>query len=1505
MASAASAAAVLASQQPSALLSSYTHVGFDLDHTLARYRLDAFSPFLFGLLRDFLVARRGYPAQTFARLAFREAYTHKALIFDAKLGNCIKLGADKSVLAASHGTTRLPGDKPKDAETETEAEPQGEIAAPPRMLSAADIKAAYPTPLLDFDGSRHPRWHALYTFFEMPGAPLLQAMVEATDRGLLSPEALVGRSLPDHPYGHIFPAISAAYEYHLSSPHRGDYFPAFRANPARFLHTRFEVAQWLRRLRGGEDEAAESAAPKEKKPKTFVFLCTNSKMDYTELLCTFSFGPDWRNLFDLIIVDAKKPFWFAGEGQRPGSVTAPVTPMMQTTTAAATGTPAAAAASSAAPLASTTTATASGAVVVAGAPPNHVVRPFYFVDPATLFADVARGPATLADLAVPHAVFVHGNAPVLHTLFRSQMQLHHGGETEPRVIYFGDHLHTDCMATRQFTSWASGAVVEEIEPWHAHAHAHAHGHQTDHGEHHTHATSAEAAACKHHTFHKLDSLLLSSSSSSGSSTRALAHVQAQVAETPAFGSFFHHVSPPPECTDDGICAAAAASAPEGPGGVEWTYWHRVLSSHCDVVVGCLTDCIVTSTSSLPAVTSSSAVSAKSAAPAAASTSDAASSAAASSAAPPRGIGPRLHSSCIQPPTIVRFQPPPYGASFGREDTPARVQAIAFLTAQQQQHMQQQPQQQASNSPSAELPPPPVATLQYSVHRLPLSLKAEMRAIFPELSTWGSDDDASVAASATSSPSSSAATTTAATTKAKSLTASQFAQLPLLSLATFQPCAFPLLSYEPAVEREKNRLLECFDSWTRIIANHLRSRGHWADLVDPCTGYPTLGPHGSGVYSEVDAAAVLLAYRMEQVGNCSVVVHPTWGLSSYPASMLTTAPIEALKEAIEDAQKQLAVKEKQEESTAAASAAAMSSASASSSASSPPTGAVAAAPSDSSSSLTGLQRLARFALSLRFEDLPSAVVEQAVRVLADSLACALAAAAGQAELRTLSSRIGSASLPPEGSRYLWGSSSDGSVPLRAAPAQAALVNSSSIRCLDANDLFYGLAPGQNPMSFGHHSDALGGVMALMDPARNNGQQLLLATVIAYEVQASLSTCLDWLDCGLHSLSQVCVAVPAAAAAFPQHYGNNAAAPAAAAAATTTTDSQQSPAEKTLTNAMALGLSTGLCMNAWLKTKQKTHKPAAATAAATSAPASVAGGDEGVPSVKFVSVGLAASRGVESVQLATAAGVGANADALETLVRSFAGPERAQQLDSAARQGSVATLPSFERLASVPMPASHFSMHRQLVKRFAAQFNLQAPILCALALHEQGARVDNVARITFHGHAFSAAGVQGGRAAFAPRAQGDADHSTPFVLYAALRDGCFTPERAYANEGWLAAEVHQWLQGRVELVVDPALEQLRADKGVLSCRIEARLVDGRVLRVEQSGTPGHPDMPLSDAQLRAKWHELLDAHYGELMADVLWRACQALKHDDGDDGGKGRGAISRLEQLLCSQLKSSSE
>jgi hypothetical protein len=86
---------------------------------------------------------------------------------------------------------------------------------------------------------------------------------------------------------------------------------------------------------------------------------------------------------------------------------------------------------------------------------------------------------------------------------------------------------------------------------------------------------------------------------------------------------------------------------------------------------------------------------------------------------------------------------------------------------------------------------------------------------------------------------------------------------------------------------------------------------WADLVDPCTGYPTLGPHGSGIYNEVDSASMLLNYRMEQVGSCSMIDHPKWSFSQYPATCLTTATVEQTLQAIQQTLNEFGLEELKE------------------------------------------------------------------------------------------------------------------------------------------------------------------------------------------------------------------------------------------------------------------------------------------------------------------------------------------------------------------------------------------------------------------------------------------------------------------------------------------------------------------------------------------------------------------------------------------------------------------
>lgn len=132
------------------------------------------------------------------------------------------------------------------------------------------------------------------------------------------------------------------------------------------------------------------------------------------------------------------------------------------------------------------------------------------------------------------------------------------------------------------------------------------------------------------------------------------------------------------------------------------------------------------------------------------------------------------------------------------------------------------------------------------------------------------------------------------------------------------------------------MLELFLRWASLVRHHLAAAGFWADAVDPRTGRALFGSAGSQ-WSEVTAARTLLRYNSRDAGACPVLVHPvhgapprhtlaavnqhvpaafclslvcTWdfyysdaegvrhsGTACYPATLFTTAPQHALREAM--------------------------------------------------------------------------------------------------------------------------------------------------------------------------------------------------------------------------------------------------------------------------------------------------------------------------------------------------------------------------------------------------------------------------------------------------------------------------------------------------------------------------------------------------------------------------------------------------------------------------------
>ena len=161
-----------------------------------------------------------------------------------------------------------------------------------------------------------------------------------------------------------------------------------------------------------------------------------------------------------------------------------------------------------------------------------------------------------------------------------------------------------------------------------------------------------------------------------------------------------------------------------------------------------------------------------------------------------------------------------------------------------------------------------------------------------------------------------------------------------------------------------------------------------------------------------------------------------------------------------------------------------------------------------------EMMADFALDLAYEDLPEPVVDAAVRAVADTLACAVGAVGEEGSELLRDFAVARASLLESS---LIGSDEQINMSL------AALVNCSLARDLDANDLYAG-TPGRDT---GHFSDAIPALLGVAEAIGANGQDFITSVVIAYELQAVLAESYLWMQGGLHSVSQVAWALPAAA------------------------------------------------------------------------------------------------------------------------------------------------------------------------------------------------------------------------------------------------------------------------------------------------------------------------------------------------------------------------------------------
>lgn len=231
-------------------------IGYDMDYTLIHYRVEEWEQRAYEYTRAKLAAR-GWPVQD---LAFDQELVMRGLVLDLSLGNLLKANRFGYVIRALHGT---------------------------RFLDFDAQRKTYSRTMVDL---AEPRYVFLNTLFSLSEACIFAQLVDLLDAGHIS--GVLN-------YTDLYAAVRSS----LDAAHvEGELKAEILADPDRFVVIDPDLAMTLLDQRHAGKK---------------LLLITNSDWDYTRAMMAYAFGPSlpkgtsWRDLFDIVIVSARKPEFFS------------------------------------------------------------------------------------------------------------------------------------------------------------------------------------------------------------------------------------------------------------------------------------------------------------------------------------------------------------------------------------------------------------------------------------------------------------------------------------------------------------------------------------------------------------------------------------------------------------------------------------------------------------------------------------------------------------------------------------------------------------------------------------------------------------------------------------------------------------------------------------------------------------------------------------------------------------------------------------------------------------------------------------------------------------------------------------------------------------------------------------------------------------------------------------------------------------------------------------------
>jgi HAD superfamily 5'-nucleotidase-like hydrolase len=231
-------------------------IGYDMDYTLVHYHAEVWEQKVYDRLKETFVGD-GWPIEG---LEFNPGLVIRGLVIDTELGNIVKANRFGYVMRAAHGT---------------------------RAMSFEEQRDVYRHTPVDLS---EPRFVFLNTLFSLSASCFYAQLVDLYDEKIL-PEV--------HGYEDLFRHVSARLDMtHIEGSLKAD----IMADPEPYIVL---------------DPQAPLALLDQLQAGKRMMLISNSEWSYVRKIMSFAYDPflapdrSWRDLFELVIVGARKPGFFS------------------------------------------------------------------------------------------------------------------------------------------------------------------------------------------------------------------------------------------------------------------------------------------------------------------------------------------------------------------------------------------------------------------------------------------------------------------------------------------------------------------------------------------------------------------------------------------------------------------------------------------------------------------------------------------------------------------------------------------------------------------------------------------------------------------------------------------------------------------------------------------------------------------------------------------------------------------------------------------------------------------------------------------------------------------------------------------------------------------------------------------------------------------------------------------------------------------------------------------